>query len=354
MTGWLITAALWAAVAVRLRQRATRQDQGLLLMFTGIAVGFTLARPEVAALVDAGEVTLSSLLKRCTAMIGAVGVALYMSGVAGRRGRVHIIATITVIICLIITYFAGADRWGETNVFFADQSRFTLNSGEVWAGWAHFLLWYLYVAFVVLALAATCASAAAQTSGVLRVQLVLFGAGAVWCALSPVYALAGLAGLTVYDLGFDQTFLLIPSVLLLIAGMAWQALHRGVTAAYAWWLYTRLGGLWRLLAGLEPGVVLEVGGPWRLRLHRRVVECHDVLRQLAAYLPEGTYESGRVDAGAAALQLREALTVRQTGAPGGGLVPGAPVEGGNDVQEAQWLIRLWRAWKRLGPVRVPA
>ncbi|MEV4750770.1 hypothetical protein AB0K21_30790 [Streptosporangium sp. NPDC049248] len=42
--------------------------------------------------------------------------------------------------------------------------------------------------------------------------------------------------------------------------------------------------------------------------------------------------------------------MRQTGAPGDRLVAGQAVEGGNDVQEAQWLISLWRAWRRLEPM----
>ncbi|MFC4014656.1 MAB_1171c family putative transporter [Nonomuraea purpurea] len=356
MAGWLATAALWAAVTVRFRQRSTRQDWGLLVMFTGMAVGFTLARPEIAQFIDVPEMALPSLLKRCTAMLGAVGVALYMSAVAGRRGWTHITATVTVICLLIVTHFAGAYRWAETDVFFADPARFTLSNPGVWAGWAHFLLWYLYVAFVTLALATTCIAVLIQVTGVLRTQLGVFALGAIWCAVSPVYALAGIAGLIPYDLDVDRTFLLMPSILLLVIGMGWQAIHRGRASGRAWWLYTRLRGLWRMLVQAQPEVVLNVeGGPWRVRLHRRVVECLDAMRQLSAYLPEGTFATGRVDADTAALRLRESLIARKTGDKARDISAGAPAAAGEDIpKEATWLVSVWWAWKRLerslGPV----
>ncbi|MEU4703297.1 MAB_1171c family putative transporter [Nonomuraea dietziae] len=355
MVGWLVTALLWAAVVVRLRKRQTQADVGLLVMFTGMAIGFTLARPELVALIDAGGFPLSSLLKRCTAMAGAVGVALYMSAVAGRAGWLHIPGSILMIVTLIGSYLAGADRWRETDVFFADASRFTMTT-EVWAGWVHFLTWYAYVALVCGSLAATCIAAAMQTGGVLRTQLLVFSAGTVLLGLSPVYAVLGLFTVTSYDLGVDRMAFLSPGVLLLVAGMAWQPIHRLIVAVPARRLHAQLGGLWRLLSDVEPGKRLPVEAvEWPVLLHRRVVEIHDWLRALSAYLPDVEPASGRVTPEEAAGRVREALAARLAGqAPRASALDvfGKPED--NVAQEAKWLIRMWRAWlqmeKELGPV----
>lgn len=357
MTGWLLVTAAWGMFAVRFRQQATMGDRGMLLTWGALALGLTMARPEVAAFMDtAVEVPLSSLAKRVAGMLASLGVVVYMSGVAAYRVRPQVAAAIAVIVVLVVTYVVGAHRWGETEVFFADPTRFRL-SVATWLAWTHFLLWYVYLGTVLMAMAVTCAAAAVVTSGALHTQLVLLSAGSAWLGLSPIYSLAGISGLISYSLSVDRTVFIAPGVFVLIAGMAWQALRRGTAGMYAWWLYTRLGGLWKLLTEVQKQVVLPqmIDVSWSVRVHRRTVECHDVLLALSAYLPEDSYGAGRVDPRTTAMRLREALAAKKVGARAEQAEPGRLMPASKTVtEEARWLIQVWQAWrylnKTLGPI----
>lgn len=348
MGGWLWTIAAWAAVAARLRQTATLQDRGLLAIVIGMATTLTLARPEVAALVDAGGVPISSLAKRCVAMVGVFGIVLYMSGVAGRSARKSVLATLAAVAMLVVTYLAGAWRWPETTMFYAYQGRFDLTAATA-MGWLHWITWYGYVASILLALAATCVTAAREASGIVRTQLVLFIVGAVWCALSPAYALAALAGLFPYRLLIDQAAFLAPGMLIIILAMAFQQIQRRRAGTRSWVLYQRLRPLWRFLLTADPKVpVLHLGGLWRIRLQRQVSECHDAMRRLWAFLPPGTYEAGRVDPETTALRLRDAIAAKKAGTRAERTFEGTTVQAGTEIaEEAKWLISVWKAWKRL-------
>ncbi|MFG6197820.1 MAB_1171c family putative transporter [Nonomuraea sp. JJY05] len=348
MGGWLWTIAAWVAVAARLRQTATLQDRGLLAIVIGMASTLTLARPEVAAFVDAGGMPISSLAKRCVAMVGVFGIVLYMSGVAGRSARKSVLVTLGAVAVLVATYLAGAWQWPETTVFYAYQDRFELTPAMA-MGWLHWITWYGYVALILLALAATCVTAAREASGIVRTQLILFIVGAVWCALSPAYCLTALAGLLPYRLLVDQAAFLAPGMLIIILAMAFQQIQRRRAGTRSWLLYQRLKPLWKLLLAADPKVpVLHLGGLWRIRLQRQVSECHDAMRRMWAYLPPGTYEAGRVDPGATALRLRDAIAAKEAGSRAERTAKGTPVNAGTEIaEEAKWLISVWKAWKKL-------
>ncbi|MEV0149734.1 MULTISPECIES: MAB_1171c family putative transporter [unclassified Nonomuraea] len=343
-----MTLVVCAVAVSRLRQRETPQDIGLLICYFGLAAGLVVARPEVAALLDSlAGVPLSSLTKRLCGGAAALGVILFMSGVAAQRNtRGYVYSGIAVMALLAVTYVAGAYRWAETADFFADPARFDFTS--TWAPWVHFLAWYIYLGAVMLFMTAICASAARKATGPLRTQLWLMSIGSVVFGLSPVYSLAGIAGLIHYDLGVDRAAFIMPGTVILVLGMTWQAAGRRLSDLRAWWLYTRLSGLWKLLTTVNSDVVLQQlkRAPWQVRLHRRVVECQDALRDLLAYSPAEEGEDGG-DMRKTAVRMQAALAAKEAGAAKPVEV-GPPATVGESVtEEAKWLIKVWSAWRRL-------
>jgi hypothetical protein len=173
--------------------------------------------------------------------------------------------------------------------------------------------------------------------------------GAAWCALSPAYALAALAGLFPYQLLIDQAAFLAPGMLIIILAMAFQQIQRRRAGARSWVLYQRLRPLWRLLLAADPKVpVLHLGGLWRIRLQRQVSECHDAMRRLWEFLPPGTYEAGRVDSETTALRIRDAIAAKEAETRAVRTAAGITVQAGTEIaEEAKWLISVWKVWKRL-------
>lgn len=349
MIYWLVTLIVCAVALSRLRQRETPQDLGLLICYSGLAVGLVVARPEVAALLDSlASVPLSSLTKRLCGSVAALGVILFMSGVAAQRNtRGYVFSGIAIMALLTVTYVAGAYRWAETADFFADPARFDFTS--TWAPWAHFLAWYIYLGAVMLFMTGVCFSAARKAMGPLRTQLWLMSIGSVVFGLSPVYSLVGIAGLIPYDLGVDRAAFIMPGTVILVLGMTWQATGRRLADLRAWWLYTRLGGLWKLLTTVNSDVVLQQlkRAPWQVRLHRRVVECQDALRDLLAYAPAEDRGEDRGDVRKTAVRMQTALAAKEAGAAKPAEAGPPSAVGESVAEEAKWLIKVWSARKGL-------
>lgn len=140
-----------------------------------------------------------------------------------------------------------------------------------------------------------------------------------------------------YDQVYVEWFVLVPSSLLLVLGLAVPLVATGLPAAVHLArqraAYGQLGPLWMALTGHQPEVVLRSCPEWMprplervwdrvslrelgFRLYRRVIECWDVTVALHGYLDERLREEiyqrarRRVDAETTARAIAEAVMIR--------------------------------------------
>ncbi|UOX90369.1 hypothetical protein MUY14_07015 [Amycolatopsis sp. FBCC-B4732] len=167
---------------------------------------------------------------------------------------------------------------------------------------------------------------------------------------------AGSAGTVVGALAV--TVLLMPGVLLFLAGVSYPAAMTRVGAMRIWWRhrrgYRQLAPLWTVLHSEFPDDALDrvPAAPWRdaLRLrgthrryYRRVVECRDGLVRISPYL-------ARTDASAdLPSRLQQALAAHAAGEPAQTkAVPVALPEGDGLDSDVRELVRLARGLETRG------
>ncbi|MEV4144413.1 MAB_1171c family putative transporter [Amycolatopsis sp. NPDC049691] len=167
---------------------------------------------------------------------------------------------------------------------------------------------------------------------------------------------AGSAGTVVGAIAV--TVLLMPGVLLFLAGVSYPALMTRVGAVRVWWRhrrgYRQLAPLWTVLHSEFPDDALDrvPAAPWRdaLRLrgthrryYRRVVECRDGLVRISPYL-------ARTDASAdLPSRLQEALAAHAAGeSVPAKAVPVALPEGDGLDADVRELVRLARGLEMRG------
>lgn len=154
------------------------------------------------------------------------------------------------------------------------------------------------------------------------------------------------------------TVLLMPGVLLFLAGVSYPAVMTRMGAVWVWWRhrrgYRQLAPLWTMLHAEFPDDALDrvPAAPWRdaLRLrgthrryYRRVVECRDGLVRISPYLAQTDSADGLPS------RLRQALAAHAAGEPAPAkAVPVALPSGDGLDADVRELVQLARGLETRG------
>jgi hypothetical protein len=168
---------------------------------------------------------------------------------------------------------------------------------------------------------------------------------------SPAWTIGALAGWWSYDLGAARTLFMYPCVLLMVLGLVLPTLVQARSIVRGWWLWWRLGPMWRRLTAVFPpsAPVLDVKG-LEVRLHQRVTETFDAMSKALTVL-SAPNRRGRGSTSEAAVMLYRALALaehRQVAeVPAVADTPGLPDAASTDLrEEAAWLLAVWQKLRR--------
>ncbi|MFG2076449.1 hypothetical protein SAMN05421874_14319 [Nonomuraea maritima] len=348
---WAVT--IWRAVRTRTPRGRTGPAIAVLIALAGLAVGLTTSLTPAAEWLDSlYGVPLSPVVKRLAGLVGAYGIAALIASILGRGGRVLAGGAIVAGVATLVSYLAGGYRWGELETFLAASPWPDVPDGTVASTRVYFGMWDGYLGLVLAALAVTHAEAMWRTRGwVRRTQSGAFtGAGLIGVG-SPVSTLGALTGWWTYDLETARTWFIYPCVLLVVFALILPTVVQGRSIVRGWWLWWRLGPMWRRLTAAFPPSApsLDVKG-LEARLYVRVQETFDAIGKALTVL-DAPDRRGRGSTSEAAVMLYRALALAELGkaadVPPVVDTPGLPDAASTDLrEEAAWLLAVWSKLQR--------
>ncbi|MEN3535219.1 DUF6545 domain-containing protein [Microbispora sp. ZYX-F-249] len=107
--------------------------------------------------------------------------------------------------------------------------------------------------------------------------------------------------------------------------------------------------LWKALIGRYPDIALDMDGPLRFRLYRRVLEIRDGMLSLTSVMPAPASEDPREVAAWVTSALRASRPEQGQSVPSGS-IPG-PDFAGDIERETQWLRQVAAACKQVAKER---